>query len=198
MAKFSKKKSGELPAISTASLPDIVFMLLFFFMVATVMRDSTLMVQNTLPAADQIQKLDKKDRVIYIYAGKPSSRYRETYGTEARIQLNDKFATGVGLNFTYTDDRNYTATVFGGSVLGFYSPIREIQLSAEFEELHVNRKFEYDGIPDFRDEYWYPALHLGVGYNTGPVTIGVRYDVLYDDDKSIYGTPFMPFVRVYF
>ena len=61
MAKFSKKKSGELPAISTASLPDIVFMLLFFFMVATVMRDSTLMVQNTLPAADQIQKLDKKD-----------------------------------------------------------------------------------------------------------------------------------------
>ena len=93
MAKFSKKKSGDLPAISTASLPDIVFMLLFFFMVATVMRDSTLMVQNTLPAADQIQKLDKKDRVIYIYAGNPSRRYQDTYGTEARIQLNDKFAT---------------------------------------------------------------------------------------------------------
>ena len=66
MAKFKKNKSGDLPAISTASLPDIVFMLLFFFMVATVMRDSTLMVQNTLPAADQVQKLDKKDRVIYI------------------------------------------------------------------------------------------------------------------------------------
>ena len=93
MAKFNKKKSGELPAISTASLPDIVFMLLFFFMVATVMRDNTLMVQNTLPAADQIQKLDKKDRVIYIYAGKPSSRYLDTYGSEARIQLNDKFGT---------------------------------------------------------------------------------------------------------
>ena len=93
MAKFNKKKSGDLPAISTASLPDIVFMLLFFFMVATVMRDNTLMVQNTLPAADQIQKLDKKDRVIYIYAGKPSSRYLDTYGSEARIQLNDKFGT---------------------------------------------------------------------------------------------------------
>jgi len=73
MAKFKKKQEGGTPAISTASLPDIVFMLLFFFMVATVMRDSTLMVQNTLPAADQIQKLDKKDRVMYIYAGKPSS-----------------------------------------------------------------------------------------------------------------------------
>ena len=68
-------------------------MLLFFFMVATVMRDSTLMVKNTLPAADQVQKLDKKDRVMYIYAGKPSIRYQEKYGSQARIQLNDKFAT---------------------------------------------------------------------------------------------------------
>ena len=93
MSKFKKKKGGELPAISTASLPDIVFMLLFFFMVATVMRDSTLMVKNQLPAADQIQTLDKKDRVMYIYAGEPSSRYTEKYGTQARIQLNDKFAT---------------------------------------------------------------------------------------------------------
>ena len=92
MSKFKKKKDGDLPAISTASLPDIVFMLLFFFMVATVMRDSTLMVNNSLPAADLIQKLDKKDRVIYIYAGKPSSRYEEKYGSTARIQLNDKFA----------------------------------------------------------------------------------------------------------
>ncbi|MDG2063242.1 MAG: biopolymer transporter ExbD, partial [Flavobacteriaceae bacterium] len=78
---------------STASLPDIVFMLLFFFMVATVMRDSTLMVINKLPAADQVQKLDKKDRVMYIYAGKPSNRYQDKYGTSAKIQLNDKFAT---------------------------------------------------------------------------------------------------------
>ena len=93
MSKFKKKGSGELPKISTASLPDIVFMLLFFFMVATVLRDNTLLIQNTLPAADQVQKLDKKDRVIYIYAGKPSMRYQDKFGTEARIQLNDKFAT---------------------------------------------------------------------------------------------------------
>ena len=92
MAKFTKKKSGDLPAVNTASLPDIVFMLLFFFMVATVMRENTLMVQNQLPYADEVEKLDKKDLVMYIYAGKPSSRYQSTFGTEARIQLNDKFA----------------------------------------------------------------------------------------------------------
>lgn len=92
MSKFKKGGKKELPAISTASLPDIVFMLLFFFMVATVMRDDTLMIVNKLPQADQLEKLEKKDRIIFIYAGKPSTNYRTQFGTEARIQLNDKFA----------------------------------------------------------------------------------------------------------
>jgi biopolymer transport protein ExbD len=92
MSKFKKKQSGELPAVNTASLPDIVFMLLFFFMVATVMRDSSLMIENRLPKADQVEKLEKKNLVMYIYAGKPSLNYKKKYGTEARIQLNDKFA----------------------------------------------------------------------------------------------------------
>ncbi len=90
MSKFKNKKNNQLPEISTSSLPDIVFMLLFFFMVATVMRQNTLMIQNVLPYADQVEKLDTK-LVMNIYAGKPSSRYTDM-GTEARIQLNDKFA----------------------------------------------------------------------------------------------------------
>ncbi len=92
MAKFKKKKDGELPQASTAALPDIVFMLLFFFMTVTVMKDSSLMVENKLPAADDIEKLDRKnDKVMYIYAGKPAAGY-EKFGTEAVIQLNDKIA----------------------------------------------------------------------------------------------------------
>ena len=92
MSKFKRKSKGGSPGISTASLPDIVFMLLFFFMVATTMRETTLMIQNDLPFADQVEKLQKKDLVMYIYAGKPSARYQSQFGTEARIQLNDKFA----------------------------------------------------------------------------------------------------------
>jgi len=92
MSKFNKKKSGDMPAVNTASLPDIVFMLLFFFMVATVMRQNTLKIANNLPFADQVEKLDKKDLVMYIYAGQPSQNYKQ-YGTEARIQLNDDFAS---------------------------------------------------------------------------------------------------------
>lgn len=91
MGKFNKKKDGGLPPVNTASLPDIVFMLLFFFMVATTMRQTTLKIQNKLPFADQVEKLDKKDLVMYIYAGKPSANYSQ-FGTEARIQLNDDFA----------------------------------------------------------------------------------------------------------
>ncbi len=89
MSKFRNKEKGDLPAISTASLPDIVFMLLFFFMVATVMRDSSLMIENILPSADQVEKL-KKDRTAFIYAGKPSSQFKK-FGDEPRIQFNDAF-----------------------------------------------------------------------------------------------------------
>ncbi|WP_297794694.1 biopolymer transporter ExbD [uncultured Eudoraea sp.] len=92
MAKFNKKKDGDLPAVSTASLPDIVFMLLFFFMTVTTMKDSSLMVQNTLPNASEVKKLEKKDRVLYIYVGKPTREYQKVFGTEPKIQLNDKFA----------------------------------------------------------------------------------------------------------
>jgi len=92
MAKFNKKKDGDLPAVSTASLPDIVFMLLFFFMTVTTMKDSSLMVANTLPNASEIKKLEKKDRVIYIYVGTPTQEYQKVFGSEPKIQLNDKFA----------------------------------------------------------------------------------------------------------
>ena len=91
MSKFKKKKDGGLPPVNTASLPDIVFMLLFFFMVATVMREDSLKIANQLPVADQIEKLDKKNPISYIYVGKPSKGY-ENRGTEAKIQLNDNFA----------------------------------------------------------------------------------------------------------
>ena len=93
MSKFAKKKDGEVPAVSTASLPDIVFMLLFFFMTVTVMKDSSLKVENVLPNASEVKKLEKKDRVIYIYVGKPTREYEKTFGKEPKVQLNDKFAS---------------------------------------------------------------------------------------------------------
>ncbi len=93
MSKFRKKKGIEQPPISTASLPDIVFMLLFFFMVTTVMREVSLKVKIVTPLATEVNKLERKSLVSYIYIGEPIKGLQEQFGTASRIQLNDAFAT---------------------------------------------------------------------------------------------------------
>lgn len=92
MSKFRKDDNKELPPISTASLPDVVFMLLFFFMVVVQMRDVSLMVKVKVPEATEVDKIEKKSLVSYIYIGEPLQQYRKVYGTASRIQLNDKWA----------------------------------------------------------------------------------------------------------
>lgn len=92
MSKFQKKRGKTSPAISTASLPDIVFMLLFFFMVVTVLRDSELMVKVSTPFASELTKLEEKSLVNYLYVGRPVQKFQKVYGTKPRLQLGDKFA----------------------------------------------------------------------------------------------------------
>jgi biopolymer transport protein ExbD len=91
MSKFKKKKKG-MPAVNTASLPDIVFMLLFFFMVTTTMRETDLKIDTPkLPSATEVKKLEHKSLVNTIYVGKAKDiKYGTTYN---RIQLNDKIST---------------------------------------------------------------------------------------------------------
>lgn len=93
MSKFSKKRGKSNPAISTASLPDIIFMLLFFFMVVTVLRDSSLKVKVVTPEASELTKLEEKSLVNYLYIGRPKKEFKDQYGTSPRLQLGDKFAT---------------------------------------------------------------------------------------------------------
>ncbi len=93
MAVIKKKGEGATPAINTASLPDIVFMLLFFFMVSTTMRETEMMVRVKLPEATEVVKLEKKSLVSYIFIGPPARQYQAIFGTDARIQLNDSFKT---------------------------------------------------------------------------------------------------------
>ena len=122
-----------------------------------------------------------------------------TLAPSAIYEFNQQFAAGVGLNGTYYSRSDYyKATILGGSVLGLYNPIPQIQLSAEFEQLNVSRNWDNKYFPYKDDNYWYPALYLGGGYRAQNVTMGVRFDVLYDSSKSIYGTSWMPFVRFYF
>ena len=122
-----------------------------------------------------------------------------TIAPSAIYEFDNQFAAGIGLNATYAKRHNwFKSTILGASVISLYNPIEALQLSAEFEELNVNRDFDENFVANADDNYWYPALFLGAGYRTGNVTIGIRYDVLYDENKSIFADPWMPFFRFYF
>ena len=89
-SKYRSDEAKEVPAMSTGSMPDIIFMLIFFFMVTTSMREVSLKVKMSLPAATEVQKLERKSLVSYIYIGPPTNT--KIYGTESRIQLNDQYS----------------------------------------------------------------------------------------------------------
>ncbi|GGW30078.1 hypothetical protein GCM10007383_14170 [Arenibacter certesii] len=117
----------------------------------------------------------------------PSALYRAT----------NQFSTGVALNLNYAKFNDAQLMAYGGSLLTFYNPIPVIQFSAELEQLRVNNKIKING-ENHTTSYWSPALFAGIGYSMPNITMGVRYNVLHDDQKSIYANAWMPFVRVYF
>ena len=88
MAKFRKKAKAK-QDIPTSALPDIIFMLLFFFMVTTVLRETTINVLQRIPEANELTKLRKKSLVKHLYIGEPKKA--ELWGNEPKIQANDNF-----------------------------------------------------------------------------------------------------------
>ena len=92
MARIRKGEKREMPALNTSSLPDIIFMLLFFFMTVTSMKEVTYKVQINNPQATELTKLEKKSLVRYIYVGSPTRDLQQKWGKETRIQLDDAFA----------------------------------------------------------------------------------------------------------
>ena len=118
----------------------------------------------------------------------------------AIYNVNEIVSLGVGLQFGYLYQKNYyDSFVYGASFLTYVNPIPQIQLSAELEQVRVNTNYEATYyFPAYSDNFWNTALYLGAGYRTGNVTIGARYDVLYNPNTSLYGSGFMPFVRAYF
>ena len=92
MGRFNKGGSREMPELNTSSLPDLIFTILFFFMIVTTMREVTLKVKFTVPAGTELEKLEKKSVVSFIYVGPPTDQLRPVMGSGTRIQLNDRYA----------------------------------------------------------------------------------------------------------
>ena len=115
----------------------------------------------------------------------------------AIYNFNEYFAMGPGLSYSYIKNGDFKTSISGGSIITLFNPLREVQLSAELEELYVSQTQELDGGNRSRD-FWNTALFLGAGYRSGPMTFGVRYNVLFKGSNEIYTSAVQPFIRVYF
>jgi len=114
----------------------------------------------------------------------------------AIYNFNQYVSAGMGLQYSYLRQRDfYSSSMYGASLIGLFNPVQEIQLSLELEQLRVNLK---DDNFDFSDDFWNTGLFLGAGYRMENVTIGARYNVLFVNDKGVYGEAIMPFIRVFF
>ena len=121
-----------------------------------------------------------------------------TVAPSAIYNFNDHFALGTGLQYSNLKQKNYySSNVYGASLIGLYNPIEEIQLSLELEEVNVNNQYMNLG-GNLKESFWNTGLFVGGGYQEGNLTIGARFNLLFDRDKNVYGDAFMPFVRVFF
>lgn len=121
-----------------------------------------------------------------------------TVAPSAIYNFNEYFAMGAGLQYSRLKQKNfYDSNVVGGTLVGLFNPIEEIQLSLELEQVHVNTTYTdlYDNI---KRSFWNTGLYIGGGYRADNVTIGARFNLLFDKNKDLYGDALMPFIRVYF
>ncbi len=132
-----------------------------------------------------------------IGVGFSNDTFNGVIAPSAIYEFNPFVSLGFGLNFGYTDSKKIKATNYGASLISLFNPFPEIQLSAEFEEMGVSQVVKLNGA-NIHNDYWYPSLFIGAAYRNRGVSIGLRYDVLYDTDKSIYGSAYVPFIRVFF
>lgn len=120
----------------------------------------------------------------------------------AIYEFNEYLGLGLGIQGSYIKDKgvyaDYSSWLYGGSVIGIVNPLPQVQLSVELEQLRVNLEVDDHTFEDYEDNFWNTALFLGAGYRNGSVVLGVRYNVLFDEDDFVYSTGFMPFVRLYF
>ena len=117
----------------------------------------------------------------------------------AIYNVNEIFAVGTGLQFSYASSKNYYSNfVYGVNGIVLVNPIPQIQLSLGLNESYVTYDFEATNFqPSYSENYWATSMVAGIGYRTGNVTVGVGFTV-FDTDPYYDNNPIIPFVRVYF
>jgi hypothetical protein len=122
-----------------------------------------------------------------------------TIAPSAIYKLNHYVALGGGLQGSFVSQKDYyTSGIYGASLISLFNPIEEAQISLELEQVRVNSAFQTVGGSNIKNNFWNTGLFVGAGYRMDNVTVGLRYNLLFDKEKSVYSDALMPFIRVYF
>jgi len=112
----------------------------------------------------------------------------------AIYDFNDHFSLGFGVGYQYAKQDDFKSNVYNVGIISLYNPFESLQLSLELDQLFINQKFGA-----VTDNFSVPSLNIGLAYQIGRnVALGIRYDALYDEDKSVFTSPISPIIRVFF
>jgi long-subunit fatty acid transport protein len=113
--------------------------------------------------------------------------------------LNRYVSIGAGLQGSLISQKDlYSSAIYGINVLTLFNPAEEVQISLEVEQVRVNNTFRNTTKGTLKDNFWNTGLFVGAGYRMENVTIGMRYNLLFNKDKNVYSDALMPFIRIYF
>ena len=122
-----------------------------------------------------------------------------TLGLSPNLTYNvsDKVAFGLGVQWNYLSIKNIqNTTTYGANTFFQYRPSQKIMTLLEFAQLRVSTKTEID---DSKNSYWDSALFVGAGFNvTDKISVGAKFNLLYNEDESVYSSPVIPFVNISF
>ena len=122
-----------------------------------------------------------------------------TVAPSAIYNLNHYISIGAGLQGSIVSQKDfYSSAIYGINTIALFNPVEEIQISAEVEQVRVNNTFRNPTIGTSKDNFWNTGIFIGAGYRMENVTIGMRYNLLFNKDKNVYSDALMPFIRVYF
>ena len=122
-----------------------------------------------------------------------------TLAPNAIYNLNQYLALGAGLQGSIVSQKDYySSAIYGVNTIVLINPVEEVQLSIELEQVRVNNTFRNPTTGTVKDNFWNTGLFVGGGYRMENVTMGMRYNLLFNKDKNVYADAMMPFIRVYF
>lgn len=178
------------------SVKNLTKVLLFLFLMVL---NSTVSAQET-PSTKSKSEFWKNVQFGGAFGISVGSGFTDiTIAPSAIYRFNDYVAFGGGLQGSFVSQKDYyTSGIYGASLITLFNPIDEAQVSLELEQVRVNSTFQTVGGSNIKNNFWNTGLFVGAGYRMDNVTVGLRYNLLFDKEKSVYSDALMPFIRIYF